>query len=189
MKSLPKQYPEKCLLQMFYYSLKNLKKMKKLILGLLTVVFMVSGAMAQGFEESCVIYLKERVVKSGVTDKSARSIKIKTFNSGYKLLTSYKLDGINFSDDGKVNDKIANYGIYTSHELLPNISTSESVETRIFKSDLFRYTNQLNLENPSSNLVFLTCKMKLRWTGSDFFGISCAFGCIDLYECRFYGGF
>ena len=128
---------------MFYYSLNNLKKMKKLILGLLTAVFMVSGAMAQGFEESCVIYLNERVEKIGITDESARSVKIKSYDNMYKLKNMHIIDGVDYTDDGKTNDEVANDGIFTSMQFLP-VPTETSINTITpIKSDKFKFNDLL----------------------------------------------
>ena len=148
---------------------------------------MVSGALAQGIEESCVIYLNERVEKIGITDESARSVKIKSYDNMYKLKNMYIIDGVDYTDDGKTNDDVANDGIFTSMQLLP-VPTETSINTITpIKSDKFKFNDLLLADNPNVNKTTfsLTCKFRRVTQGYSLFGNSCSDTCIQIYDCEF----
>ena len=177
---------------MFYYSLNNLKKMKKLILGLLTAVFMVSGAMAQGFEEGCVIYLRDYMEIPNSEGKSAMCVKIVNYDNVYKLQTQYSIGGYGYTDDGKGYDRTANDGIYTSVLVKVRTSTGVIDKNSPIKSTKFKYLNNILAEQPNGKITWgfgFSCDIGYTTEGNDSFGYPCSrSGCILISGCSIVWG-
>lgn len=167
--------------------------MKKLILGLLAAVFMVSGALAQGFEEGCVIYLRDYMEIPNSEGKSAMCVKIVNYDKMYKLQFQYSIGGYDFTDDGRGYDRTANDGIYTS--VIIKVRTSTAIIDKItpVKSTKFKYINTLLADQPNGKLTLgfgITCDLGYTIEGNDFYGHSCRrSGCITFSNCTFTGGF
>lgn len=139
------------------------------------------------FEESVLLKTSSSVNKSLTSNKSVNSnesfntFKIENFDNEFVLRNVYVIDGIDYVDTGDFNDQVAGDGIYTSLKSTVGDSSKKSSETRIIKSDKFKFNNKLE-----TNKVKIGCKFRMVYGGaSSWFGNSCDGGCIELYDCSF----
>lgn len=151
----------------------------------MAVLLFSNLSFGQSFEESVAIKLGSRVTtKNGGTTKSARTFTLVSFDKSYKLMNSYVLNGVDFTDDGKNNDLIAGDGVYTSVELLPNLERKTDLSGVYFVSDNFKYLDTLTL---SKVKVKIGCKIRHVRSGISLLGTNCATnccGCTEFYDCE-----
>lgn len=113
--------------------------------------------------------------------RTRHTFKIENFDNEFVLHNVYVIDGIDYVDTGDFNDQVAGDGIYTSLKSTVGDSSKKKSETRIIKSDKFKFNNKL-----ATNKVKIGCKFRMVYGGaSSWFGNSCDGGCIELYDCSF----
>lgn len=161
--------------------------MKNLLFGLIAIVLFTFNVNAQEIEKSTVIITKERVaVKSGETEKSARSFLLLNFDQNNNLAKEYNVQGHLFTDDGQKNDLKANDGIYTSVDLFKN--SKEDEKNYLMKSDSFKYEDELAQYISVNKFgVKVGCKVRHVRSGYSLLGIDCSRcigGCIEFYDCE-----
>ncbi|MBP9793713.1 MAG: hypothetical protein KBC56_06915 [Flavobacterium sp.] len=159
--------------------------MKNLFFGLVATLLISNASFGQNFEESVAIKIGNRIAakNSGLT-KSARTFTLVNYESAYKLLPYYVLNGVDFTDDGKYNDVIAGDGIYTSVELLPNVKSKTDLSEIYLMSDKFRYGDNLT---SAKGKIKVGCKIRYVRKGKSLLGDDCATnccGCIEFYDCE-----
>ena len=95
----------------------------------------------ENFEESVVIMPSNRVTsKTKKSELSAKSFVLENYNPEYIVDSIYIINGVDFTDNGLVNDVKADDGIYTSVELLPNLKiTSKKAGNKAIFSNSFKY--------------------------------------------------
>lgn len=159
--------------------------MKKFVFGLIATLMFGNLSFGQTFEESVIIRLGERTTpKDAESGKSARTFTLVNFNKNYKLLPSYVLNGVEFTDDGKYNDKISGDGIYTSFELLKNIQPKINITDYFFVSDNFQHNSAVSAAKVK---VKVGCKIRYVRKGLTILGDNCATnccGCLEIYDCE-----
>lgn len=128
-------------------------------------------------------------------DQHVLTIEILNFNSMYKLLPAYNIDGIEYCDNGKYNDKVAGDGIFTSVSLHRVISGSSTYTRNIIKSPSFKYDSSLNDviddKYTSSNKTGIKfgCKVRIitcpdtNWWNSCW-PLSSPCSCVEFYDCE-----
>lgn len=162
--------------------------MKKLLFGLMAIVFFAIGAVGQSFEKSVALIAQERVAKSSNQGNSAKTFRAVNFNPNYKLESSYGINGVDYTDDGKNYDVKANDQIYTSVLLTKNpFNNSNLTDINVFLSQEFEHHTQLNTYAVQAELIIrVRCKIRHTFTGLTILGFSCSKppGCIEFYDCE-----
>lgn len=180
-----------------------MKNLKNIVTSIaFTLVMLIGfGVNAQKnnkptFETSVVIIENGTdYLNSKPSDKLAFKLRLKSFDSSFKLSPVYKLDGVEYSDNGLFNDKVAGDGIYTSVQKL-EYSTKKNLYDGITvnKSDKFEHSDELNsflLSSYASKgkpklVVKLSCKVRLvdcpntSWYNTSWFGEPC----VEFYNCE-----
>lgn len=128
------------------------------------------------------------------SENVALTARILSFDSNYTLLPVYKLNGVEYSDNGLFNDQVAGDGVYTSVE---RFSISENdiyngVEALIgdgflFKDQLIQQikSDYASKVGPKASIKF-GCKTKLikcpntSWYNTSYFGEPC----VLFYDCE-----
>lgn len=130
---------------------------------------------AQIFLESVAIIPLGRTKIS--ENQYAKIIRLEIYNDLYIPLTSYAINGEDFTDDGEFNDMIAEDGIYTS-TITDSNSQLYLEENVVFVSNNFQNLNLKKFE--------ITCKFRHIREGNSALGLSCEnwVGCIELYDCE-----
>jgi hypothetical protein len=156
--------------------------MRKVVFGIIATVILGFVGNAQTVTECAVLKTGNRVYpQKSTSDASARTFTIINFDQNYKVIDTYVIDGVEYTDTGKYNDLKAGDGIYTSVKLFPNPKSQVSA---YLISDDFKYTTQLN--NVASKIK-IGCKVRHVRTGTTILGDSCAkncCGCLELYDCE-----
>lgn len=141
---------------------------------------------------------------SKISGKIARTVELHNFNSSLILEPTYKIDDVEYCDNGLYNDEIAGDCIYTSIETYSEVShkLSDSVKYKVGYSDHFIYLNELRevisedlLDDISnrSQIISYSCKVvikdcpKTRWYNSCYFSDECS--CVYLEDCHWTVGF
>ncbi len=162
--------------------------MKKLFFSLIAFVFFASGAIGQSFEKSVALIAQGRVAQNSSQGNSAKTFKAINFNPNYQLESSYGINGVDYTDDGRNYDVKANDQIYTSVILTKNPSNSNnSTDLNVFLSQEFEHHTQLNTYAVQAKLIIrVRCKIRHTFTGSTILGFSCSKppGCIEFYDCE-----
>jgi hypothetical protein len=154
-----------------------------MIFGLLTPVMFSAVSFAQTFEESVALLPAVDVINA--KKETAQAIALKSFTT-YKLLPRYVFNSVDFTDDGKFNDAKAGDGIYTS--MYSTTKPEHSFPNNAVIDEKFTKTEQLNSWIETNRLgigVGISCKFRWVYSGSSWFGNSCASGCLELYDCKF----
>lgn len=117
-------------------------------------------------------------------------LEIRDFSKKVKLKPAYIVENIEYCDNGKYNDKIANDGIYTSVSKYV-ISDKESInllkKTIINKSQNFRYNDRLDKYvygisvEVGCDVKTVTCP-ETSWYNECWFGSPCT--CIEFSNCK-----
>jgi hypothetical protein len=148
-----------------------------------------SNHMAR-FEESVLLKTLSPVNKSSLSSKSGSSnesynaFKIENFDTTFVLRNVYVIDGVDYVDTGDFNDKVKGDGIYTSLKPENNSTSEKTFESKIIKSDKFKFTNRFLASKTAGGKI--GCKMRMVYGGEEsWFGNSCDGGCIELYDCSF----
>jgi hypothetical protein len=148
-----------------------------------------SNHMAR-FEESVVLKTSPTVIKKLSTSKnlsateSYSAFKIQNYDEEFILRNVYVIDGVDYVDTGDFSDEIAGDGIYTSLKPETTISSEKIFETKIIKSDKFKFNNKFLASKAAGGEI--GCKMRMVYGGEEsWFGNSCDGGCIELYDCSF----
>ena len=109
-------------------------------------------------------------------------------NPNYKLESSYGINGVDYTDDGKNYDVKANDQIYTSVLLTKNpFNNSNLTDLSVFLSQEFEHHTQLNTYAVQAELIIrVRCKIRHTFTGLTILGFSCSKppGCIEFYDCE-----
>lgn len=144
----------------------------------------VLKAKWKNFEESIVIMPSNRVSsKTKKSEFSAKSFVLENYNPDYIVDSIYIINGVDFTDNGLVNDVKAGDGIYTSVESLPNLKiTSKKAGKKAIFSNSFKYKDKFANQSVASKFM-ITCKMRVVHSGKSLLGFSCKGGCIELYDC------
>tara|TARA_R110001632_G_scaffold71453_5_gene165765 strand:- start:831 stop:1424 length:594 start_codon:yes stop_codon:yes gene_type:complete len=148
----------------------------------------------QEFEESVLFIqdLSEFIGKSAL--KKPLTIELINFNSKRKLLPAYKINGVEYSDNGKFNDKVAGDGIFTSVNSHSVKGSTKALSERGAKSTKFKYTQQLSSFRsgkfgPSKLGIGFSCKVRLvtcpesSWYNSCW-PLSSPCTCVEFYDCE-----
>lgn len=143
------------------------------------------------FSESVLImqdFTNVRINKS-----KALKIKILNFHSEKQLESAYMINGIEYCDNGKFNDKVAGDGIYTSVKNIKVIKLQEKSVLLNMNED-FKHDKELNkylddkLNVSSKTKLKVSCKMSLEtcpetsWWNDCWFGSPCT--CIQFRDCE-----
>lgn len=119
-------------------------------------------------------------------------MEIKDFSGKIQLNEAYQINGIEYNDNGKFNDKVANDGIYTSvlsykvknqADLINNIIVNKA-ELFNYEAALSDYLTKIN----SKRGIKLGCKVRnikcpqTSWYNTCIWGSSCT--CVDFYDCE-----
>lgn len=125
-------------------------------------------------------------------EKTFLLMEIKDFSGNIQLNEAYQINGIEYNDNGKFNDKVANDGIYTSVESYKIINHEEVMNTIIVnKAELFNYEEALSKYLTDINgkrVIKLGCKVRnikcpqTSWYNTCIWGSSCT--CVDFYDCE-----
>lgn len=189
-----------------------MKKLLKLSSVLsLTLFFFSCEKSNEGFVSnenqnflSSVAIIDKTDLNSSKTEEAltAYTLELKNFNEKYQLNDTYKIDDIEYTDNGQNNDLIANDGIYTSVELFEITSkSSKNISVKIAYSEDFKYKDQIRnytkeflasnkelQENAGIGIgVSITCDIVTRpcpqttWYNSCWFTDECT--CIYLENC------
>jgi hypothetical protein len=147
-------------------------------------------------EDSCAFILDLGLLNlKNSNKKQALTIEIINFDSRYKLLPSYVIDGIEYCDNGNYNDKIAGDGLFTS-VTTHRVSTSKSSSTvNIFQGKNFQYTNELasiinsKYDSETRSGIMVGCSVRIvtcpetSWYNSCWpFSSPCS--CLEFYDCK-----
>lgn len=156
-----------------------------MFLALVATVLVSSFSFGQGLEESVVAFSENYVPAKDGSNKVAQSFTFRSFNPKYKLLPTYAINLVDFTDDGKHNDMRAGDGVYTSVQLITKPNDTKVPNLAIF-SDKFIFTNDLmkfaEANRPGLSIT-VHCKMRIVYTGTTLLGFGCSGGCIELYDC------
>lgn len=149
---------------------------------------------AEEFEESVLVIedLSEFMGKSIL--KKPLIIELVNFNSGRKLLPAYKINGVEYCDNGKHNDKVAGDGIFTSVSSYSVKGSAASLSARGATSNRFKYAQSLqSFRNgkygSDQRDVGLSCKIRLvtcaetTWYNSCW-PLSSPCTCVEFYDCE-----
>jgi len=148
------------------------------------------------FEKSIAILDTNSKVE-GKTSKSnleALTIELINFNEDYSLNEAYKINDIEFNDNGLFNDAIAGDGIYTSVELFdPLENKSKEAGDKLSYSENFAFTEDLKKElrsryegkrdvgiSVSCDIVTRPCP-QTTWYNTCYFSDECT--CVYLENC------
>lgn len=96
-------------------------------------------------------------------------------------MESYIINNVDYTDDGKFNDKVAGDGIYTSVITKPIASYTQVPAGIGFASEDFEHYDE------AINEFHITFKCKIRTTyeGYSAMHIPCSWGgCIEIYACK-----
>lgn len=192
--------------------MKNLFKVKYLVL--LTTIILTFACSTEDDDKnenlndfsSSVAIINTHEVSQKDLSSLPITIKLVSFNSNYFLEEKYKIDGIEYNDNGLFNDQFAGDGIYTSVEKF-NIKEFKSINTK--SSDAFVSSNFIYIEEFKSWLkenydtrkdeksglkpklsakVNVGCKMVTRpcpettWYNTCYFSEDCT--CVYLEDCE-----
>lgn len=120
-------------------------------------------------------------------------MEIKDFSGNVELNEAYKINGIEYNDNGKFNDKVANDGIYTSVESYKIINSEDVLTSLVInKAESFDYDEALSdylSDTNSKRKIKFGCKVRnikcpqTSWYNTCIWGSSCT--CVDFYDCEF----
>ncbi|MFY8186923.1 MAG: hypothetical protein ACOVLC_03075 [Flavobacterium sp.] len=140
------------------------------------------------------------IQKGGIEDplnngKYIFIIELKDFSENIVFNEAYNIDGVEYSDNGRFNDEVANDGIYTSVESYRIIQNDNNIDvmntTIVNKSESFQYGEELNnyIHTPNAKTkVKFGCKVRTvtcpetSWLNNCWFGSPCT--CIEFYDCE-----
>lgn len=133
-------------------------------------------------------------------DKLSYTLELKSFDNKYRLKEAYKINDIEYSDNGKFNDLIAGDGVYTSVNVFDSPKKSD---LKISYSKSFKYRDKISsyskkvlaTSNKSNNVgenatfgITITCDIvtrtcpQTRWYNTCWFSDSCT--CVYLENCQ-----
>lgn len=146
------------------------------------------------FEESVLIIqdLSEFLGKSAL--KKPLTIELINFNKARKFLPAYRLNGVEYTDNGKYNDKVAGDGVFTSVSSHQVRGSAQALSARGAKSIKFKYAQDLvrfrnGIYGPSQRDIGLSCKVRLvtctetAWYNTCW-PMSSPCQCIEFYDCE-----
>lgn len=149
---------------------------------------------ATEFEASVLILqdLSEFIGKA--TLKKPLTMELVNFNSNRKLLPAYRINGIEYSDNGKFNDIVAGDGVFTSVTTHRVKGKAEDLSARGAKSNAFAYTQELlsfrkGIYASSQRGIGLSCKIRLvtcpetTWYNSCW-PLSSPCQCVEFFDCE-----
>ncbi len=146
---------------------------------------------ANQFLESVLVVRRLGDANSRSKTKKALEIELVNFNSSKKFLPAYLIDGIEYNDNGKFNDKIAGDGIFTSvtKHLVKGVPVDISEIGSIAAQ--FKYQNQLkNYKSSTRGLeVTFSCKTRIvvcpetSWW-NNCWPLSSPCTCVEFYDCE-----
>jgi len=128
-------------------------------------------------------------------DQHVLTIQILNFNANYKLLPAYNIDGVEYCDNGKFNDKVAGDGIFTSVSEHRILSGSSTYITNVIKSPSFKYNADFNkfidtkYGSANKSGIKFGCKVRLipcpetNWWNSCW-PLSSPCSCVEFYDCE-----
>jgi len=144
------------------------------------------------FEESVALIQQDLMNSESLkSSEYAIIIELKDFSGEIELNPVYKIDCIEYCDNGLFNDEIAGDGIYTSVEKfnIDNLKFSNNT-VKIGKSTKFKYNEQLKsyLNQDAFKLLKISAGCSVRWVecpdehwyDTDLFGE----GCLEFYDCH-----
>nr|WP_314494659.1 hypothetical protein [uncultured Chryseobacterium sp.] len=124
-------------------------------------------------------------------EKTFLLMEIKDFSGNIQLNEAYQIKGIEYNDNGKFNDKVANDGIYTSVESFKIKNKEEVLNSFIVnKAESFKYETALSEYMTDVNgkrSIKFGCKVRnikcpqTSWYNTCIWGSSCT--CVDFYDC------
>lgn len=127
-----------------------------------------------------VALVPQKHLKLNQETEFAQRFSLLNFNESCVLLDSYILDGIDYSDDGQLNDQVAGDGIYTSVITKPIDQYYEAPINEAFTAETFEHIDEI----PSGFIKF-GCKIKTTYSGYSAMGFPCSWGgCIVIYACK-----
>ncbi|MBT8266880.1 MAG: hypothetical protein KJO41_05650 [Bacteroidia bacterium] len=146
-------------------------------------------------EESLVfIHDFSEISTRNSNDEHKIKVKILNFDSDYKLLPAYRIDGIEYCDNGQYNDQVAGDGIFTSVTTHRISFTKSYVSQTYYSSDAFKYSRDLsnyldaNNSNKGPGITFgckvrtITCPETNFWNSCWPFSSPCT--CFEFYDCQ-----
>ncbi|MFT5862558.1 MAG: hypothetical protein ACI828_001207 [Flavobacteriales bacterium] len=149
---------------------------------------------ATEFEESVLILqdLSEFLGKSEL--KKSLTLELVNFNDSRKLLPAYRINGVEYSDNGKFNDIVAGDGVFTSVTTHRVKGSAEALSARGAKSNAFAYTQELlsfrkGIYASSQRGIGLSCKIRLvtcpetTWYNSCW-PMSSPCQCVEFFDCE-----
>jgi hypothetical protein len=127
----------------------------------------------------------------GYTDTSAKTIYMVSYDEA-SLKDSYVFNGVDYTDNGQNNDRLAGDGIYTSAKLYDNPTNVADEEFHVIAGDDFFDRDQLTQDLAAGKKPKILpvphgrtrtrfhCTAKTTYAGESFLGFSCASGCIEI---------
>jgi hypothetical protein len=187
----------------------RLKNMKTMKFKALSTAILLSFALSCSQNEkidfqseqkeflfSVAIVETNSVVTAKVGDKSKVAQTIEVFNLNKKLALhdAYKVNDIEYSDNGQFNDLVAGDNIYTSVETFALSEIAKEFDIKVSKSQEFKYSNQLTEilqerypKNARTKSIGVSCQISLRtcpqtsWYNTCWWGDSCT--CVHIGPC------
>ena len=139
-----------------------------------------SGAITSLFFRSVAIVPRSHLMVNGGTE-FAQQFSLLRFDESYTPLDSYIVNNVDYTDDGKFNDKVAGDGVYTSVITKPIASYVEVPFGIAFAAEDFEHHD----EAASEFHIKFKCKLRTTYAGYSAMGFPCSWGgCVEIYACK-----
>ncbi|GAA4274901.1 hypothetical protein U6A24_12310 [Aquimarina gracilis] len=117
--------------------------------------------------------------------RNIETVELVSFDSDYKKLDSYDVNGKSFVDSGEGFDAKKGDGIYTAQVVSEQ---TDVLEAKLATNENFKYEDRLDglLEARALKIkIKVTCRATSKPEGESFFGFSCEKwgGCVEVEDC------
>ncbi|MBW1296060.1 hypothetical protein [Aquimarina litoralis] len=121
-----------------------------------------------------------------LAERKIQTVEVVRFDSDYKALDAYDVDGKSFVDNGEGFDAEKGDGIYTAQVISEQIDV---LEAKLATNEQFKYEERLDglLEIRKLKIkVKIKCRATSKQEGESLFGFSCEKwgGCVELKDCK-----